>query len=72
MNIHVGDKLIHPTYGPGEISRIEVKPIDGVLTDCYVFQTSELSLWIPIDKLQQHLLHSRDGQDDRNQGLQPS
>ena len=56
MSFHIGDKVIHWTYGLGEIAQIEEKPINGQLTNCYVFQTSDMSIWIPIDEMQQHSL----------------
>jgi RNA polymerase-interacting CarD/CdnL/TRCF family regulator len=54
MDFKIGDKVIHSTYGLGEITRIEDKYIDSALVSCYVFQTSGLQLWIPVDKIQQH------------------
>jgi RNA polymerase-interacting CarD/CdnL/TRCF family regulator len=56
MGFKVGDKVIHWTYGLGEIVRIEEKPINDHTTNCYVFQTSDITVWIPIDALQQHSL----------------
>jgi RNA polymerase-interacting CarD/CdnL/TRCF family regulator len=58
MSFHVGDKVIHWTYGLGEITRIEEKPINGQTTNCYVFQTPDMSIWIPIDEAQQHSLRT--------------
>lgn len=58
MNFHVGDKVIHWSYGLGEIERIEEKPILGRPTNCYVFRTTDLTIWIPINDLQQHSLRS--------------
>jgi len=45
---HIGDKVIHCTYGLGEIVHIEEKIIGGEPTKCYVLQTPELMVWIPI------------------------
>jgi RNA polymerase-interacting CarD/CdnL/TRCF family regulator len=56
MSFHVGDKVIHWTYGLGEIVRIEEKPINDQLKNCYVFQTTDMTIWIPIEELQQHSL----------------
>ena len=56
MGFKIGDKVIHWTYGLGEIVRIEEKPINDNLTNCYVFQTSDMTIWIPIDEVQQHSL----------------
>lgn len=56
MGFKIGDKVIHWTYGLGEIVRIEEKPINDHTTNCYVFQTSDMTMWIPIDALQQRSL----------------
>ena len=58
MGFNIGDTVIHWTYGLGEIAQIDEKPINGQQTDCYVFQTSDMSIWIPIDQLQQHSLRT--------------
>lgn len=58
MTFEIGDKVIHWTYGLGEIVQIEEKPINGQLTNCYVFQTSDLTAWVPIDETQQHSLRT--------------
>jgi RNA polymerase-interacting CarD/CdnL/TRCF family regulator len=56
MGFHVGDKVIHWTYGLGEIVRIEEKTILGRPTNCYVVRTPDLMIWIPINDLQQRSL----------------
>jgi RNA polymerase-interacting CarD/CdnL/TRCF family regulator len=56
MSFKIGDNVIHWTYGLGEIVRIEEKPINDQTKNCYVFQTSDLTIWIPIDALQQRSL----------------
>jgi RNA polymerase-interacting CarD/CdnL/TRCF family regulator len=48
MGFYIGDKVIHWTYGLGEIH--------GQPTNCYVVRTSDLLIWIPIDDLQQQSL----------------
>jgi len=52
----IGDKVIHWTYGLGEIKLIEEKIIHGHLTNCYVVQISDLTIWVPIDDLNQNSL----------------
>jgi len=42
MGFHVGDKVIHCTYGLGEIVQIEPKTIHDHLADCYVVQIREM------------------------------
>ena len=56
MGFQIGDKVIHWTYGLGEIVLIEEKIIHGHLTNCYVVQISDLTIWIPIDDLGQNSL----------------
>jgi RNA polymerase-interacting CarD/CdnL/TRCF family regulator len=56
MSFQIGDKVIHCVFGLGEISAIEEKPINGELTNCYVVKITDLTIWIPIDDLQQNSL----------------
>jgi RNA polymerase-interacting CarD/CdnL/TRCF family regulator len=56
MGFQIGDKVIHSTFGLGEIVHIEEKIIQGLPTNCYVVRTTELTVWIPINDLQQHSL----------------
>jgi RNA polymerase-interacting CarD/CdnL/TRCF family regulator len=56
MGYQIGDKVIHWTYGLGEIVKIEEKTVRNNLTNCYVVRTSDLTIWIPIDDEQQHSL----------------
>ena len=56
MGFKIGEKVIHCAHGLGEIVNIEEKNIHGYLTRCYVVRTSDLTIWIPIDDLQQHSL----------------
>jgi len=56
MSFQVGDKAIHWTYGLGEVVLIEEKTFNGQPTTCYVFQTTDLLIWIPIDDMQQSSL----------------
>ena len=56
MIYHVGDKVIHVAHGLGEVVHIEEKTIHGRSTNCYVVRTQDLTVWIPIDDLQQNSL----------------
>ena len=49
MGFQVGDKVIHYTFGLGEISKIEEKTINGHPTTCFVFHTNDLTIWVPMD-----------------------
>ena len=58
MSFHIGEKVIHCSFGIGEIVDIEEKIIQSQPTNCYVFRTKELIIWIPINDLQQHSLRA--------------
>lgn len=58
MDFHIGDKVIHSTYGLGEIVNIEEKVIHDHPTNCYVVRTNELTIWIPINDSHQHSLRT--------------
>jgi RNA polymerase-interacting CarD/CdnL/TRCF family regulator len=53
---HIGDKVIHWAYGMGDIVRIEEKQVQDRATNCYVLQTPDMTIWIPIDEDQQSSL----------------
>jgi RNA polymerase-interacting CarD/CdnL/TRCF family regulator len=56
MSFQIGDKVIHCTYGLGEIVHIEEKNIRDQFTNCYVFHSHGLTIWIPINDLHQNSL----------------
>jgi RNA polymerase-interacting CarD/CdnL/TRCF family regulator len=56
MGFQIGDKVIHCSFGLGEITNIEEKTINGHLTNCYVVRITDMTVWIPIDDLQQNSL----------------
>ena len=56
MGFQIGDKVIHSTYGLGEIAKIEEKNIHDHLMNCYVFRTPDLMIWVPINDDDQHSL----------------
>jgi CarD family transcriptional regulator, regulator of rRNA transcription len=58
MDFHIGDKVIHSTYGMGEIVHIEEKVIHDHPINCYVVRTNELTIWIPINDLHQNSLRT--------------
>ena len=55
MGFQIGDKVIHCTFGLGEIVHIEEKLIQGQPTNCYVVRITDLMIWVPIDNLQHTL-----------------
>jgi RNA polymerase-interacting CarD/CdnL/TRCF family regulator len=50
MDFHVGDPVIHWTYGMGEIVRMEEKNLPGQSALYYVVQTHDLTVWVPADE----------------------
>jgi RNA polymerase-interacting CarD/CdnL/TRCF family regulator len=51
---HVGDKVIHWVYGPGEIIKIEEKVLSGHSSEYYVVQLRDLTIWVPLDGNSDH------------------
>jgi RNA polymerase-interacting CarD/CdnL/TRCF family regulator len=56
MAFHVGDKVIHCSFGLGEITQIEDKVINGYTTQCYVVNISNMMIWIPTKDQEQNSL----------------
>jgi RNA polymerase-interacting CarD/CdnL/TRCF family regulator len=56
MIFQIGDKVIHMAHGLGEIVLIEEKTVRNQTVNCYVVRTPDLTVWIPINDLQQHSL----------------
>lgn len=56
MGFKLGDKVIHSTYGLGEIVDIQEKEIQGELKSCYVVHVANLHIWVPIDDQRQQTL----------------
>lgn len=50
MGFQIGDKVIHYTFGLGEITKIEEKNINGHPKACFVFHTNDMTIWIPMDE----------------------
>jgi len=55
MGFHIGETVIHCTFGLGEITQIEEKTINGLHTHCYVLQINNMLLWVPVDDPQNSL-----------------
>jgi RNA polymerase-interacting CarD/CdnL/TRCF family regulator len=48
MDFHVGDKVIHSSYGMADIVDLESKEISGKTTRFYVVRAKDLLIWIPV------------------------
>jgi RNA polymerase-interacting CarD/CdnL/TRCF family regulator len=49
MKFNIDDHVIHSTFGLGQITQIEEKPVHGHLTNCYVVRIAEMTVWVPVD-----------------------
>jgi len=49
MDLQIGDKIIHRTFGLGEIIDIQERIINGAQTHCYVVQVNNMTIWVPAD-----------------------
>ena len=49
MDFHVGDNVIHRTFGLGEITDVEERVINGSQVMCYVVQVNNMTIWVPSD-----------------------
>jgi CarD family transcriptional regulator len=56
MAFQIGDKVIHCTFGLGEITQIEEQNINGHLTNCYVVHLPDMTIWVPTDESGQNSL----------------
>jgi RNA polymerase-interacting CarD/CdnL/TRCF family regulator len=44
-----GDWIVHLTYGVGQVKKIEERPINGVMKNCYHVRTEDGVFWLPTD-----------------------
>jgi len=58
MAFRIGDKVIHCTFGLGEITQIEEKVINGHPVNCYVVQMNDMTIWVPMDDPEQNSLRA--------------
>jgi len=47
MDFQVGDKVIHRTYGLGEILQMDEKELSGQVNRYYVVKIRDLTVWVP-------------------------
>lgn len=64
MDFHIGDIVIHSTYGMGEVVHIEEKVVHDSIANCYVVRTNDLTIWIPINDLHQNSLRTPTSPDE--------
>ena len=51
--MNIGDKIVYPMHGAGEITSIEENEVDGVVSSYYVFRLpiGTMKLMLPVDKV---------------------
>jgi CarD family transcriptional regulator len=54
MNFQVGDPVIHWSYGLGRIIRLDEKMVKGHTDKYYVVQIRDLTLWVKLNKTDEH------------------
>ena len=60
MNFHVGDTVMHWTFGLGEVIRLEERTLFGEKVLYYAIQVHDLIVWVPADDNLESRLRSRD------------
>lgn len=56
MSFQIGDKVVHRSFGLGEVVRLEEKRLAGQTRLYYVVTVSKLTLWVPVDGADEHSL----------------
>lgn len=49
MEYHVGDPVVHWTYGLGKVGGVETRTLAGQKARYYVVEISDLTVWVPVD-----------------------
>ena len=58
MNFHVGDSVMHWTYGLGQVVQLEERDLSGQPVLYYAVQVRDLTIWVPADDgLESRLRH---------------
>lgn len=52
----VGDLVIHWVYGPGTVTQLDEKELDGHVNQYYVLETQDLTVWVPISDAEETCL----------------
>ncbi len=49
MEFQIGDRVVHCTYGLGQVLAIEEQVINDNVALCYEVKVADLSIWVPSD-----------------------
>lgn len=50
MVFQIGDRVMHRSFGSGEIVRVEKKELAGQEREYYVVSVNQMTLWVPVDE----------------------
>jgi len=53
MAFHVGDKVVHRSFGQGEVIQLDQKELAGRSQQYYVVEFPQLTLWVPVKGAEQ-------------------
>jgi RNA polymerase-interacting CarD/CdnL/TRCF family regulator len=56
MEFQIGDRVVHCTYGLGEVLTIKEQVINNNVALCYEVRIANLSIWVPADQNVQNRL----------------
>lgn len=54
----VGDRVIHWTYGPGQIVQVEEKQVATEMVQYYKVQVKDLTIWVPLKETEKQRLRN--------------
>jgi RNA polymerase-interacting CarD/CdnL/TRCF family regulator len=49
MDFHIGDPVMHWTYGFGQVIQLEERAVSGQKTLYYAVQVRDMTVWVPAD-----------------------
>lgn len=53
----LGDRIIHRSYGVGQIESIDHKPVNGVKVECFKVKTEHGYFWFPTESTENPRIH---------------
>lgn len=54
----LGDRIIHRSYGVGQIESIDYKPVNGVKVECFKVKTERGYYWFPTESTENPRIHA--------------
>jgi len=56
MSFHIGDPVVHWSYGPGKIIQMDENTMSGNTEKYYVVQIEDMKIWVPLTEAGEHSL----------------